>query len=291
MTELALVLLGGLNFGAIYALAALGIVLIHKATKTVNFAHGAFVLIGALGAYIVQVQLGGPAWIAYLLVPPAVGALAALIELVLLRPLRRADAFSVVIATVFLGIALSEGVRLIYNAELLTVPSPFQGAPFLIGPVILTREVLWTVAGSLVIGIGTTVAFRRARVARGMRAMAANHRGAQLCGYSVDRTYALAWFLGGALAGVAGVFAAPAKGISPDLPIAVIAAAFVAAVVGGFDSLKGAVAGGLLLGVIETLAAAYGDSALKNAISFMLLFVVMLYRPEGLFPEVKTRHV
>ena len=106
-----------------------------------------------------------------------------------------------------------------------------------------------------------------------MRAMAANPRGAALCGYSADRVNALAWFLGGALAGLAGVFAAPSKGVSPELAISMITAGFVAAVIGGFDSLRGALIGGLILGVAETLAAGYVSSAMKNAVSFLLLFV------------------
>jgi branched-chain amino acid transport system permease protein len=121
--------------------------------------------------------------------------------------------------------------------------------------------------------------------------MAANARGAALCGYSNDGMNAIAWFLGGALAGLAGIFAAPSKGVSPELAISMITAGFVAAVIGGIDSLRGALFGGFILGVAETLAAAYVSSAMKNAVSFLLLFVVLLWRPEGLFPEAKIRDV
>jgi branched-chain amino acid transport system permease protein len=291
MTEFALLVLGGLKFGSIYALAALGLVVIHKATRTVNFAHGSFVLLGAFGAFYIQVEKSWPAWMAYLLVPIAVGIFSSAVEVIILRPLRRADLFTVVIATVFLGVVISEGFRLTYKTEILAVPSTFTGAPFFIGPVILTQDALWTICGAIVVSAACIAIFRYAKAARGMRAMAANYRGAQLCGFSVDKTYALAWFFGGAIAGIAGVFAAPAKGVSPELSIIVIASAFVAAVIGGFDSLKGAIYGGLLLGLIETFAAAYGSSALKSAISFLVLFIVMLFRPEGLFPDAKKRHV
>jgi len=106
-----------------------------------------------------------------------------------------------------------------------------------------------------------------------------------------DGMNAMAWFLGGALAGLAGIFAAPSKGISPELAISMITAGFVAAVIGGIDSLRGALFGGLILGVAETLAAAYVSSAMKNAVSFLLLFLVLLWRPEGLFPEAKIQDV
>lgn len=286
-----MVVIGGLAFGAIYSLAAIGIVVIHKATKTVNFAHGGFVLLGAFAAYLVVVQLGWTYWAAYVIVPILIGALATTLELVILRPLRKADLFTVITATIFVGIGLSEAYRLSYNTEILAMPSPLPGAPFLLGEVILTREQLWVVAGALTAGLIGLLVFSHARVGRSMRAMAANVRGATLCGYSVDGVYALAWFVGGALAGFAGVFAGPSKGISPDLAITMITAGFVGAVIGGFDSLRGALLGGLILGLAETFAAAYVSSAMKSAISFMLLFVVLLWRPDGLFSEAKARDV
>jgi branched-chain amino acid transport system permease protein len=102
---------------------------------------------------------------------------------------------------------------------------------------------------------------------------------------------ALAWFIGGALAGLAGVFAAPSKGITTELAISMITAGFVSAAIGGFDSLRGALFGGMILGVTETLAAGYVSSAMKSAVSFLLLFVILLWRPDGLFPEKKVRSV
>jgi branched-chain amino acid transport system permease protein len=102
---------------------------------------------------------------------------------------------------------------------------------------------------------------------------------------------ALAWFIGGALAGLAGVFAAPSTGVSGELAISMITAGFVAAAIGGFDSLRGALFGGFILGVSETLAAGYVSSAMKHAVSFLLLFLVLLWRPDGLFPEKRIRDV
>lgn len=291
MSELLMVIIGGLASGAVYALAAIGIVVIHKATKTVNFAHGGFVLFGAFAAYLVVVKLGWTYWAAYVIVPLLIGGLATLVELAILRPLRKADLFTVITATIFIGIGLSEVYRLSYNTEILAMPKPISGAPFFFGDVILTREQLWVVAGALGAGLIGLLVFSHARIGRSMRAMASNVRGATLCGYSVDRVYATAWFVGGALAGLAGVFAGPSKGISPDLAVAMITAGFVAAVIGGFDSLRGALLGGLLLGLAETFAAAYVSSAMKSAVSFLLLFVVLLWRPDGLFSEAKVRDV
>ena len=291
VAEFVMLVVGGLKFGAIYALAALGIVVIHKATKTVNFAHGAFVLAGAYATYGIVEGLKLGYWPTYFLVPIAAGLLAAAIEFVVLRPIRQADMFAVITSTIFIGIGLSEVYRLVQNTEMLGVPNPVPGPPIFAGDAIITREQIWVFTGAILSSLIGLAIFGYARLGRGLRAMAANPRGAMLCGYSADSMNAMAWFLGGALAGLAGVFAAPSKGVSPELAISMITAGFVAAVIGGFDSLRGALLGGLILGVAETLAAGYVSSAMKNAVSFLLLFVVLLWRPQGLFPEAKIRDV
>ena len=291
MTVLGPVLIAGIQFGAIYALAALGLVVVHKATKTVNFSHGAFAMLGAFASFLAVVQWKWAYWAAYLFIPPPIGLVAAAVEFLILRRLRRADMFTMVIATVFLGIALAEAFRLTYNTELLAVPEVFGGGPFIVGGVYITRDALWIIAGALMASVASVALFRYGKLGRGMRAMASNVRGAQLCGYSIDRTYMLAWFLGGTLAGLTGVFIAPVTGVSVELSIQIITAGFVAGVIGGFDSPKGAIVGGLLLGIAESLSAAYVSSAMKNCVSFLLLFVVLMWRPEGLFAEGTARRV
>jgi branched-chain amino acid transport system permease protein len=291
MSELVMNAVGGVKFGAIYALAAVGLVAIHKATRIVNFAHGGLVMLGAFGAYLVVVQYELPYWLAYVAVPIVIGGFAALLEATVLKALRKADLFAVLVATIFLGIVLSESYRLAYNTEILAVPSAVANAPLFLGDVVITREQIWVSLGALACGLSGFLLFRYARTGRSMRAMASNVRGAQLCGYSVDGVYALAWFFGGVLAGLAGVFTAPSTGVSPELAVSTVTAAFVAAAIGGFDSVGGALLGGLILGIAETLAAAYVSSAAKSAISFLLLFAVLLWRPDGLFPERKVRRV
>lgn len=291
LQELATVLIAGIEFGAIYALAALGLVVVHKATKTVNFAHGAFAMLGAFASFLIVVKWEWSYWLAYVIAPPVVGSIAAGLEFTILRRLRSADMFTIVVATIFLGIALSEGFRLTYHTELLAVPDLFTGPPIFIGDIFITRGALWIIAGALVTAIVCVMLFRYGKLGRGMRAMASNVRGAQLCGYSVNYVYMLAWFFGGALAGLVGVFIAPVSGVSVELSVQIITAGFVAGVIGGFDSPKGAILGGLMLGVVESLAAAYVSSSLKICVSFLLLFIVLMWRPEGLFPERVTRRV
>ena len=156
---------------------------------------------------------------------------------------------------------------------------------------IITKEQIWVFVGAIMSALIGVAIFGYAPIGRGLRAMAANPRGAALCGYSNDGMNALAWFLGGALAGLAGIFAAPSKGISPELAISMITAGFVAAVIGGIDFCAARCLEGSFWGWPRILAAAYVSSAMKNAVSFLLLFLVLLWRPEGLFPEAKIRDV
>jgi len=291
LSELLMIVVGGLKMGAIYSLTAIGIVVIHKATRTVNFAHGAFVLCGAYVTYGIIEVLHMGWWAAFLLASIAGGLLAAVVEFGILRPIRQADSFAVITSTIFIGIAISDVYRLFQNTEVLAVRSMIRGTPYFIGDAMITREQIAVVCGAMVVALVGVALFAYAKFGRGMRAMASNPRGAVLCGYSSDTMNALAWFVGGAMAGIAGSFAAPSTGITAELSIAMITAGFAAAVIGGFDSLRGALLGGLILGVCETIAAGYVSSAMKNAVSFLLIFIVLLWRPEGLFPEAKIRHV
>jgi branched-chain amino acid transport system permease protein len=291
MQELLQLLLGGLKIGAIYSLAALGLVVIHKATKTVNFAHGALIMLGAYFGFFLLRLFAFPYALVYVLAPIAVGGLAAGTEWLFLRRLRRSDAFSVVISTIFIALAATELIRVAYRSDLLSMPRVWGGPPLFLGTLILTRETLWIIVGALcAAGAGASL-FAAARFGRPMRAMASSSRGAQLCGYSVDSVYAQAWFLGGTLAGLAGLFLAPVMGITPELADIMIVPAFVAAVLGGFDSIKGALLGGIVLGLVETISAAYLSSAGKSALTFLILLAVLLWRPRGLFPESKIRDV
>ncbi|MBM3509004.1 MAG: branched-chain amino acid ABC transporter permease [Alphaproteobacteria bacterium] len=291
LIDFLFVLVGGLKFGAIYALGAIGLVVIHKATKTVNFAHGALIMLGAYATFFLLERFKLPYWAVYVLAPTLVGAVSAFLEFAILRPIRRADMFIVIIATVFLAIALQEAVRLPYDVEMLSVAAVLEGDPLFLGDLIVTQESMWIIAGAFLFAILGALLFAQAGLGRSMRAMAQNIRGAQLCGYSVDGVYVFAWFVGGGLAGLAGVFSAPSLGVSPELMVATIVPAFVAAVIGGFDSLRGAILGGLILGIVENIAATYISAGLKSAISFLILFAVLMIRPEGLFPEGRVRKV
>lgn len=276
MEQLGQLLVGGLRIGSIYALVALGLVVIHKSTRVVNFAQGAFAMLGAYGAYIWLNTLELPYALAYVVVPLVTGLAAVLIERGVLKPMRSADPFVHVIATVFIAIALAAGTRRVIEGDLLVVPSFVRTKPWVLGGVVVTGETLWTVGFALAVSLAFVTFFRRAALGRGMRAVASSSRGAELSGYSVDAGHSLAWFMGGALGGLAGVLVAPVTGVTPDIALELIAPIFVAAVLGGFDHFGPTLLAGIGLGVAETLAAGYVSSALKDATSLVVLFGALL---------------
>src|SRR5258706_7123093 len=188
----------------------------------------------------------------------------------MLRPIRQADMFALITSTIFIGIGLSEVYRLVQNTEMLGVRNPLPGPPIFIGDVIITKEQIWVFVGAIMSALIGVAIFGYAPIGRGLRAMAANPRGAALCGYSNDGMNAMAWFLGGALAGLAGIFAAPSKGISPELAISMITAGFVAAVNGGSESLWGVVVWGVYFGGGGDPPAAVVSYPVKNALSLLL---------------------
>ncbi len=249
-------------------------------------------MLGAFASFLVVVQWQWAYWLAYLLIPPAIGLVAAAIEFILLRRLRRADMFTIVIATVFLGIALDEAFRLTYNTELLAVPEVFAASAVSSGAMSTSQRTrsglsparssprsaaCWCFATAR-----SGVACARWRQTSAAPSSAATRSIRSICwpGSSAAPSPVLPAFS-----------SRRSRASRSNLSIQIITAGFVAGVIGGFDSPRGAIIGGLLLGVAESLSAAYISSAMKNCVSFLLLFVVLMWRPDGLFPEKASRRV
>lgn len=282
--------LGGIRIGVVYGLVALGLVVVYKSTRLVNFAHGAFVMVGAyVGALVVSLAGGSFAF------QVAVGALASAVfagvsERTVLRPLRRLDAFGAVIATVAYAVLLMALARVRYGSTILSVPGPGSTAPIDLGPVVITTQTVLTIVVSIALGLATVLFFRFTRAGTVLRAVADNPTGAELCGYRLDRVQTGAWALSGALAGAAGVIVAPITGVTPDLMLLIVPA-FVVAVIGGFESLVGVLIGGVLIGVVETYVAGYFSTGGKEAIGLLAMLLVLYFRPQGLFAELEVTKV
>lgn len=282
--------MSGLANGGIYALVAMGLVVVYKASAVVNFAHGEGFMLAGLLAYTLYVIAGLPYALA--LVGAVAGAciLGVATERIAFRPLLRASVVSLVLATTGLSFLLKGVARQIWGGRGsdLAFPPVFAFQPLQLGDLVLTAQSIAVMAGALATMLAFLLFFRYTLLGKMMRATAENQRAAALCGIRVERISAITWGVGVALGGVAAVLAAPLTLLYPDMGGPLLIRAFTAALLGGMGSLGGAVLGGLSLGVIENLAGGYVDTSLSEVAPFVLIIVVLIVRPQGFFgrPEV-----
>jgi branched-chain amino acid transport system permease protein len=288
VTQFLSLLFNGLSLGALYALIALGFVIIFKASEVVSFTHGSLLL---LGAYSIA-RLSGPlGFLPAVLVGILLTAAAAfLIERLIINRLRGAPVISLAIITIGVDIILlTELIRRI-GSDILNVPHPWAGDSFRIGEVgISQNRLVATIVAAILIAV-FFLAFKYSSWGVAMRASAEDGETAALMGIRLGRVSALAWVVAGALAAVAALFlvGAPTPGVSPA-SYAVALRAFPAAILGGLDSTGGALVGGLLIGMAESFAAGYQEQILflgrgfGDVVPYVVMIAVLLVRPSGLF--------
>jgi branched-chain amino acid transport system permease protein len=283
-------LVAGLSTGSIYALVGLGLVLAFKGTGVLNFAQGELVALGAYIALFLTAAAKLPYWQVFALTLLLSGLFGAVLERSLIRPLMRAPAFTIVIATVAIGLMIKNALRLSWQESVSTIPSPFGDASIRLGPVFVNPQYLWIIGCSLAIMTLLALFFRGSRLGKAMRAVAQNQEAARLMGIRVGRVFAGTFAISTAIAALAGILAAPLIGIHADMG-SVILKGFVAAILGGFHSLPGCVVGGLALGVLEAFGGAYIGGTFKDVAAFVLLMAMLLVRPHGLFGRAEARRV
>jgi branched-chain amino acid transport system permease protein len=277
-------LLSGVAMGCIYALVALGFVLIYNATGGLNFAQGELVMLGAFLFYAgLDAGLGPLLAVAAALVGMAL--LGYVFQRLVFYPLRERPWFFFVIATIGFSIVARNAALLIWGPNTLQVPSFFASGVVTIAGATLAPEKAAIVVVTLVVLALQYALFFYTDTGRRMRAAAQNAEMAQLLGIRPKRMIALTFMLSAVLAGIAGILLAPVFMIDPQMGGSVILKAFIAVIIGGFGSIPGAVVGGLLVGVLEILVAVYVSSAYKDSIAFAVLIFFLVAFPRGLFGE------
>jgi len=284
------VIVSGLATGSIYALMALALVIIYNATRTLNFAQGEMLMVSTFVAWTAQRALGWPLPATPLVAVVAAAVMAWAIERVLIRRAVAATHWDVLIITVGLSLILRSVAGLAWTHDEFPFPSFFGARPVAIGPVRLAPVSLGIIGASLSLMVLLYALFTWTRLGRAMRAVAQNQRAARLMGISVERVYATSWILAAVVGAVAGVLVAPVVFLSSKMGLIVING-FTAAVLGGFGSMPGAVAGGMLLGVIENLAPLYLPSGIRYSVPFLVLIAILVVRPTGLLGRVEQRKV
>jgi branched-chain amino acid transport system permease protein len=293
MTDVVQQIVVGLSIGLVFAGIALALNVVYQGTGVLNFAQGEMAVFSAFLAWAL-VQTGLSFWLALPVVLVASFAVGYLVERIFVRPVERASELSILIVTLALFMAFNAATGAIWGHTPQEFSSPFGEHVWDVGGVIVTaHQVGMAVVLSLVLAL-VGLFFRLTDTGLQMRAAAQNPDSSRLLGIRVGRTLAFGWGLASVVGGVAGVMAAPVLGLAPDMMTSTLLLGFAAAALGGFGSRIGAVVGGIVIGLLSTLAGAYvpglgGD--LNVAVPFLVIVLVLLLRPAGLFGTPSTLRV
>jgi branched-chain amino acid transport system permease protein len=292
MTDFIDYLLGGIGSGAIIALMALALVLTWRATRVVNFAQVGQAMFTTFIALSIQTATGN--WFVALVGAMAAGAiLGVIVQYLVLRPVNRMDTSGAIIATFGVLIALQAAAGMIWGGDSQAFAQPFDNSAIsLFGqewPLSVYDLVVVGMAAFMVVGL--TLLFTKTNLGLAMRATAFNPEVARLSGVRVSQTLTIGWALAGVVGAVAGVLVAPSSTISPNSFDILLVFAFTAAVIGGLDSLVGAVSMGIATGLIISLVSGYSDSSNAPVVALVLLALNLLIKPGGLFGHNNARTV
>ena len=286
-------LLSGLTTGSLYALIALGIVVVNKSTGMINFAHGELFMFSGFVAWMLHVQMG-MGYLPSFAIAVAVGfLLGAVTNLIAARPMRNADVVGLVLATIGLAFVFRGAARVIWGGkgDYLSFPPITSPDPVTIGGVMVIPQQIAVLSGAIVIMLVFAAFFRLTRAGKMMQATADNAKASRLVGIRIDRIYMLSFGTGAAIAAAAAVLMAPLTLLYPDMGFSFFIKGFAAAVLGGLTSLPGAVLGGFCIGIIEALAGGYISSSFMEVSAFIVIMFVLVLRPTGLLSFGKLRQV
>lgn len=279
-------MVSGVAVGGIYALIALGFVLIYKATSILNFATGEFMMLGAYFCYTFLVLLGLPVIPTFLIVMLCAALLGFLVERLILRHMLGQPTISIVMATIGLGSILTGLAEILWSSDFKSFPQIFPRAPIDLGFAIVRSNMFYGFVISVAAVIVFSLIFKYAKVGIAMRATANDQMAAYSMGINVRSMFTLAWALGAIAAGLGGVVIGNIGGIQPNLG-QIGLKIFPVVILGGLDSIGGAILGGFIIGVVENLAGGYLDpyfgGGVKDLAPFVLLVVILMVKPYGLF--------
>jgi branched-chain amino acid transport system permease protein len=282
--------LNGLAVGCIYGLVALGFVLIYKATELVNFAQGDLMMLGAFVCYMFVVWYDISYWAAFALAIAIVSLFGALLDAAILRRVIGQPQFAVVMLTIGLGAMFRSFASMAWGSEIYTLPTPFSAKATMLGGVSVSHEYVSIIVGTVVLCGALYAFFTHTKVGVAMQAASQNQLAAYYMGIPVKLVFSLIWAISAGVATIAGVLLAPVSLIDVNLGFIGLKA-FAAAVLGGFGSIPGALAGGLTIGLIELFAGTYLPQGFKDVAAYVVLLLVLAVRPQGMFGSIGRKKV
>ncbi len=285
MSLLPQLLFTGLGIGCIYAMVSLGFVLLIRAANVVNFAQGEFSMLGAYAMVVLFLGLGVPYYLALLVAVALMAGFGIVFAGAVYWPLRFRGQIPVIISTIGASILLENLVLTLYGPSPQVLPGLFDNPGFMVGSIFMDTQYLSImVAAILMVGVQYVV-FERTLLGKKLQATSQDKEMASLLGIPVGLMILITFAYSATLGGIAGVLVAPILFVSVGMASAIALKAFAANIIGGFGSIPGAILGGLILGVAETLGASYISVPYKDAFGFIILLLVLLVRPQGLFGE------
>lgn len=288
MTDLLQLLVAGISVGAIYALIAMGFTVIFSVSEVINLTQGEFAALAGLIA-ITATTAGLPLPLALLISVVTVVTVALLVRLIL-SPVKRMTTLLSIMLTLGLSTALKAAMLLIWGPEGRGL-DPFPGNDFVVWGISVRAQYLWIIGVTAAVSVAVAWFYERTLTGKALRACAEQPTAARLVGISVSGAGLLSFGIAGLLGGVAGVLASPVYFSAWDSGLALGLKGFVAATLGGLTSIRGAVAGGVVLGVLESLVAGYIDSGFRDAVAFVVLIVVLVARPGGILRQHSVARV
>ncbi len=275
----------GLGVGSVYALVALGFVLIFRATNVVNFAQGEFSMVAAFLMVVFAVDLNWPYWLSFLIALVGMALLGALFNLGVYYPLRNRTFLPVIIATIGASIFLSNGVLALYGPQPQVLPGWFDTAGIQVGLVYLDSQYLVIMGATALLVAFNYWLFEHTLIGKKLQAMSQDKEMASLLGIPVAAMIMFTFVYSALLGGIAGILVAPILFVSIQMGSTIALKAFAATIIGGFGDVAGAIVGGLALGVIETFGAAYISVPYKDGFAFLVLIAFLIFLPRGIFGE------
>jgi branched-chain amino acid transport system permease protein len=290
--QLLQILVSGASQGCIYGLIAIGFVLIYKATETVNFAQGELMMLGAFAALAASTLLGLPYWAAFLGAVAGLGLFGLATERLVLRPILGQPAFAIVMVTIGVGYVARGVITMLptIGTDTHALPTPFQERVVRVGGLVIGMEHVVVIATTVLLCTLLFALFRFTKAGVAMQAASQNQLAAYYMGIPVRRLNGFIWAISAAVAAVAGVLLAPITFVHANMGFIGLKA-FPAAVIGGFGSLPGAIVGGLIIGLVEALAGFYLPEGFKDTAAYVVVLLMLVVKPNGLFGETMHKKV
>jgi branched-chain amino acid transport system permease protein len=285
-------IISGAAQGCIYGLIALGFVLIYKATETVSFVQGDLMMLGAFIGFVTMTLMGFPFWISVLSAVIAMGLFGLVVERLVIRPIIGQPQFTIVMLTIGIGYVLRGLITMIpaIGTETHTLPVPYKDVVLRAGGLVVSAEQLVVIGSTALLCLLLYALFRYSTIGIAVQAASQNQLAAYYMGIPVKRLNGLVWALAAAVAAIAGLLLAPITFVHVNMGFIGLKA-FPAAVVGGFGSLPGAIVGGLIIGVVESLAGFYLPTGFKDIAPYIVVLLMLWFKPSGLFGEKLRKKV